>query len=101
MPVLHRYHSGEGYYVKAQIDGMIVTFQITPDGVRRLERAGYLRGGQLPLRVLGDLCKAGQAYTKRGSPHLRPGYHLAEQFEFTFASDFPLVQAARGQPAFA
>ena len=98
MPVLHAYHSGAGYYVKARVDGAIVTFQITPEGVRRLDRAGYTRTGQVPLRVLGELCQTGQAYTRRGSPHLQPGYHVAEQFEFGFASELPLTRAVGGVP---
>ena len=96
MPVLHAYHSGSGYYVKAHVEGAIITFQITPEGMKRLDRAGYTRTGQVPLRVLGELCQTGQAYTKRGSPHLRPGYHAAEQFEFGFAAELPLTRAARG-----
>lgn len=96
LPVLHQYQSGAGYYVKAHVDGAIVTFQITAEGVRQLERGGHLRSAQIPLRILGALCQAGQAYTKRGSPHLRPGYHLAEQFEFGFTAELPLERAVRG-----
>ncbi len=99
VPVLHQYQSGAGYYVKAHVDGTIVTFQITSEGVRQLDLAGHLRSGQIPLRALGALCQSGHAYTKRGSPHLRPGFHLAEQFEFGFTSDFPLVRAARAAAA--
>jgi hypothetical protein len=92
MPVLHNYANGSGFYVKSHIEGAIVTFQLLRAGVERLAEAGFKPGDVFPLRVLGELCQAGEAYTRRKGNRNAPGYYNAEQFEFSFTEEIE-VQA--------
>ncbi len=80
MPVLKAYTDGRGHYIHASVHGAVVTLQITPTGVAKLENAGIASGERFDLRLLADLTKAGQAYTRRKSPD----YYEAEQFTFGF-----------------
>lgn len=80
MPVLKAYTDGRGHYIHASVHGAVVTLQITSTGVEKLEGAGIGPGERFDLRLLADLTKAGQAYTRRKSPD----YYEAEQFTFDF-----------------
>jgi hypothetical protein len=82
MPVLHAYADGSGHYAKSQVQGTIVTFQLLAEGVNRLRELGVGEGDYFSLRLLGQLCDDGQAFTTRA--RRRAAYVEAEQFEFHF-----------------
>jgi hypothetical protein len=43
MPTLHAYAENSGFYAKANLQGRVVTFQLTPAAVHRLTGAGGFR----------------------------------------------------------
>jgi hypothetical protein len=81
MPVLKSYTDGSGCYIHASIRGTVITFQTTQRGVERLKAAGVNPGGKLSLRLLADLSRDGDAFTRRGGVE----FHEAEQFQFDFS----------------
>ena len=87
MPVLHHYQNREGAYVKAWIQGSIVTLQLTGTGMARLEEVGVYDGKKFPLKWLIDLIHDRQAFTKEGAAAVRAARHDAEQFVFNFDDD--------------
>lgn len=80
MPVLKRYIDGSGHYIHASVHGAVVTFQTTPCGVEKLAAAGVQPGIRFALRLLADLTRTGDAYTRRGGVE----FYEAEQFVFDF-----------------
>lgn len=64
MPVLHKYKSRNEYYILTQLNGAIITFQITQDGYDKLTECGVEEGQQFGRSLLLELCKSGDAYTK-------------------------------------
>jgi hypothetical protein len=80
MPVLKSYTDGSGHYIHASVRGAVVTFQTTPRAVERLTAAGVQPGARFPLRLLADLTRDGDAFTRRGGVE----FYEAEQFEFDF-----------------
>jgi hypothetical protein len=80
MPVLKSYTDGSGCYIHASVRGAVVTFQTTQRAVERLTAAGVQPGTRFPLRLLADLTRDGDAYTRRGGVE----FYEAEQFEFDF-----------------
>ena len=80
MPVLKSYTDGSGHYIHASVRGAVVTFQTTKRGVEKLTAAGVQAGARFPLRLLADLTRTGDAYTRRGGVE----FYQAEQFEFDF-----------------
>ena len=87
MPVLHHYQNREGAYVKAWIQGSIVTLQLTGSGLERLEGVGVRDNSKFPLKWLVDLIHDREAFTKEGSTAVKTGRHDAEQFVFNFDDD--------------
>lgn len=67
MPTLHAYADGSGFYAKANLQGRVVTFQLTSAAVHQLGAAGLVSGSQLPAKVLLALIQAGDAYTGAGT----------------------------------
>lgn len=82
MPVLKSYTDGSGHYIHASVCGAVVTFQTTTRGVEKLAAAGVQSGERFALRLLADLTRTGDAYTRHGGV----GFHEAEQFVFEFES---------------
>ena len=80
MPVLKSYTDGSGFYIHASVRGAVVTFQTTARAVDRLAAAGVESGARFPLRLLADLTRDGDAFTRRGGVE----FYEAEQFEFDF-----------------
>ena len=67
MPTLHAYTDGSGFYAKANLQGRVVTFQLTAAAVQRLTQAGLVSGASLPGKLLLALIQAGDAYTGAGT----------------------------------
>jgi hypothetical protein len=63
MPKLHKHRDRDSHYVLTQIRGDIITFQLTPQGERRLIAAGITSGQQFARALLLDLYRSGDAYT--------------------------------------
>ena len=87
MPVLHHYQNRDGAYVKAWIQGSIVTLQLTGRGLERLTEGGVHDGTKFPLKWLVDLIHDREAFTNEGSAAVKTTRHEAEQFVFNFAED--------------
>lgn len=60
-----------------------------------MAEAGVSAGSVFPLRLLGELCQAGEAYTRRKGNRNAPGYYEAEQFEFSFAEELEVAALER------
>ena len=80
MPVLKSYSSSSGYYILASVRGSVITFQLNDNGFKRLADVGVGVGDRFGLKLLADLTRQGDAFTRKNGT----SYHEAEQFEFTF-----------------
>jgi hypothetical protein len=83
MPRLHKYRNRNACYVLTAIRGAVITYQLTPDGEKKLATAGIGCGQQFHRALLLDLYRSGDAYTG-GSGEDDP---LASQLEMDFAND--------------
>ena len=63
MPVLYSYKEKSGFYAKACIQGAIVTFQLSDEGVAELAGAGLTNKDKFPQAILLDLIRRGMAFT--------------------------------------
>jgi hypothetical protein len=86
MPRFHKYLSGENCYVRTSIRGRIITFQLTPEGQRKLKEAGVTPEQTFPRALLLDLCRTGDAYTG-GSGVSEPITGSLNQLELDFPQD--------------
>ena len=66
MPRLHKYRNRDASYVLTAIRGAIITYQLTPEGERKLTAAGIVSGQQFHRALLLDLYRTGNAYTGGG-----------------------------------
>jgi len=85
MPKLHKHRDCDSHYVLTRIRGDIITFQLTPQGERRLILAGITSGQQFARALLLDLYRSGDAYTGRSGVEQMPP--TSSQLELDFASD--------------
>jgi hypothetical protein len=83
MPRLHKYRNRNACYVLTAIRGAVITYQLTPEGEKKLATAGIACGQQFHRALLLDLYRNGDAYTG-GSGVDDP---LASQMEMDFAND--------------
>jgi len=67
MPTLHAYTDGSGFYAKANLNGRVVTFQLTSTATQRLSSAGLADGSRLPGKLLLALIQSGDAFTGAGT----------------------------------
>lgn len=86
MPRLHRYRDRNAHYVLTAVRGAVVTFQLTPDGERRLREAGVDMGQQFPRALLLDLYRTGHAFTHGSGVNVAAAAQ-AGQMELDFAQD--------------
>ena len=86
MPCLHKYRNRNACYVLTAIRGAVVTYQLTPDGERKLTMAGIGIGELFPRGLLLDLYRTGDAFT-RGSGVDEAALAGAGQMEMDFAND--------------
>ena len=63
MPVLHTYRSKEGHYILAGVNGRIVTYRLSTEGVRRLQDNSIIDGEKFSWQILLELIRQGDAYT--------------------------------------
>ena len=68
MPVLHEYTDKNGYYVLTSIEGNIITFQLTPEGQAKLNKAGIEPDKTFGRALLLDLIRSGDAFTGGSGP---------------------------------
>ncbi len=86
MPRLHQYENRPGCYVLTSINGRGVTFQLTPEGERKLIAAGIGPDQQFPRALLLDLYRSGDAYTYSTGVDEPTGASV-NQMELDFAQD--------------
>ena len=84
MPRLHKYRDKNACYVLTAIRGAVITYQLTPDGERKLNAAGIACGQKFERALLLDLYRTGDAFT-RGSGVNDPA--LTSQIELDFTND--------------
>lgn len=85
MPRLHMYRDRDACYALTSIRGVVITFQITSTGKRKLAAAGIAGGQQFPRALLLDLYRTGDAYTGGSGVGQLPS--TSGQLELDFASD--------------
>ena len=87
MPVLHKYKDRDGYYILTSIKGLVVTFQLTPEGLEKLITYGIEIGKKFPRALLLDLYRTGDAFTYgTGVEETIPKID-ARQLELDFSDD--------------
>ena len=86
MPRLHKYHDRNACYVLTAIRGAVITYQLTPDGERKLTAAGIAAGQQFQRALLLDLYRTGDAFTHDTGVD-DPAMVAAGQLEMDFAND--------------
>ena len=89
MPRLHKYRNRNACYVLTAIGGKVITYQLTPEGEKKLAAARIGAGERFERAILLDLYRSGDAYTG-GSGAEDP---LANQMEMDFAND-PVLETA-------
>ena len=68
MPTLYAYSDGSGFYAKANLNGAVVTFQLSASAVSRLTGLGLTSSARLPRNLLLALIQSGDAFTGAGTP---------------------------------
>lgn len=91
MPVLHKYKARNEYYILTQLNGAIVTYQVTPDGCIFLEKQGVAEGSQFGRSLLLQLCRSGDAYTRASAPDLDLSGWIQTSLDF---SDDPVPETS-------
>lgn len=94
MPVLRHYKNKEGSYARAVIGQSIVTVSVTPEGLERLNKAGFVEeGSAFPQSLFNDLLRQREAFTRAGVR--AEALKEAEQSQYYF--DFDADVAAQEQ----
>ena len=86
MPRLHKYRDRDPSFVLTAIRGAVVTFQLTPEGDKKLAAARIGPGEQFPRALLLYLYRTGDAFTG-GSGTATLSLDSAGQLEMDFAND--------------
>lgn len=86
MPRLHKYRERNACYVLTAIRGAVVTFQLTPEGEKKLTTYGIACGQKFPRALLLDLYRTGDAYTG-GSSVENLALDTSGQMELDFTND--------------
>lgn len=86
MPIIHRHQKKDGYFVRTTIQGNIITFQLTDEGVKNLLSSGIEDGDRFRRRLLYKLILSGDAYTHGTGPG-KIGPLGKYQMELDFAND--------------
>lgn len=86
MPILHQYQDKSGYFVRTSIQKIIVTYQLTVGGARRLLEAGVRTETKFHRAQLYELYRSGDAYTHGSGPgKIEPT--SAGQLDLDFTND--------------
>jgi hypothetical protein len=86
MPRLHKYRNRNACYVLTTIRGAVVTYQLTPEGEKKLTAAGITQGSKFHRALLLDLYRTGDAFT-HGSGVDDPSLVAAGQLEMDLTND--------------
>jgi hypothetical protein len=86
MPKLHRYKNQDKCYVLTSLRGNVITFRLTPEGVRKLTQAGVAPDQKFPRALLFDLWRTGDAFTVGGRA-TEADHACINQLELDFAKD--------------
>ena len=87
MPVVHAYTDKAGYYVLTSIKGSIITFQLTPEGQAKLNKAGIEPDKTFGRALLLDLVRSGDAYTGWSGPGKIDSEHDKVQVQLDLFED--------------
>jgi hypothetical protein len=68
MPRLHKYVRKNGYYIKAAHRGLMITYQLSPEGNNYLIVQGFGDGDDLDWNTVNYLISCGWAYTAGSGP---------------------------------
>ena len=86
MPKLHEYRNRPGCYILTSIKGVVVTFQLTADGERKLKSVGIKPEDRFQRALLLDLYRSGDAYTAGSGVSQAVGTPI-NQLELDFPQD--------------
>ncbi|MDB2239131.1 hypothetical protein [Halorubrum ezzemoulense] len=79
MPVLHEYENDTGVYLRSNIDGTFVTFQVYRSAARLFSRIGYKDGSVIGWEFLKPLWERGYIYTGNSGTTNKVETHLEGQ----------------------
>jgi hypothetical protein len=68
MPVLHKYKDRNDYYILTKIENNIITFQLTSEGLQRLQKVGIKPGQKFVRAILLELYRTGDVFTSGTGP---------------------------------
>src|SRR5687767_8665348 len=68
MPRVHRYTNSNGLYIKSRNNGLMTTYQVSPEGIQLLLSHGHGDGSTLSVPELLFLIDRGYAYTRGSGP---------------------------------
>lgn len=63
MPTLNTYQNDSGYYIRAQVNDSIVTYQTTLRADKLFDELGFTPGSSIPWTIIRDLKERGDVYT--------------------------------------
>lgn len=87
MPVLHKYKSNDSYYVLTSINKIVITFQLTDQGLQKLRHAGFSDGDGFGRGLLLDLYRTGDAFTYGSGVKNADTLSAKEQLALDFTDD--------------
>jgi len=87
MPVLHEYADKDSYYILTSIRGSIITFQLTPEGQAKLNKAGIEPDKTFGRALLLDLIRSGDAFTGGSGPGTIDSEHDKLQVQLDLFDD--------------
>lgn len=70
MPVVHEYANGGGFYLRANIDGRFVTFQMSPGVEGLIRELDYTDEDEISWQFLQPLCEHGHVYTNNSGTEI-------------------------------
>lgn len=79
MPVLHEYENDTGVYLRTNIDGTFVTFQVYQSAARLFSKIGYDNGDTIGWEFLKPLWERGYIYTGNSGTTNKVETHLEHQ----------------------
>lgn len=86
MPVLYEYKDGNGHYILTRIRNNVVTYQITSEGIEKLNQFNVTKGKPFQRSILFELYQSGDVYTL-GTGFKSDLYTHPGQGELDFSED--------------
>ncbi|MBN1664548.1 MAG: hypothetical protein JW943_13185 [Deltaproteobacteria bacterium] len=84
MPVLHKYVDRDAFYILTRINSNMVTFQLTDEGLRKLQKSRIISGQKFARALLLDLYRSGDVFTQGTGPGVTK---VDRQLELDFSND--------------